>query len=248
MPEKMTADRAIVNPQRGKNSPRLGEFGVMVGSSSDLDLFRKMPELDTAESTRLFMGRLYQDTGQGKRYSVTGPMIGAPYAAMILETIIAWGVRKVVFLGWCGAISPEVKIGDILVPHAAFIDEGTSGHYQADDPARIRSSSDLLKAVKAVLKRRDLPFREGAVWSTDAIYRETGERVAFYQAKGALAVEMEMSALLSVGRFRNVEVVGILVVSDELSTFQWRPGFRERPFRERCRAAVEAVMDVCRGV
>ena len=64
-------------------------------------------------------------------FSITGPFIGAPYAAMLLETLIAWGARRIIFLGWCGAVAEEVKIGDIILPTAALIDEGTSGHYSA---------------------------------------------------------------------------------------------------------------------
>ena len=52
-----------------------------------------------------------------------------------------------------------------------------------------------------------------------------------YQAQGVLGVDMEMAALFAVGRFRQVPVAGLLVVSDELATLQWRPGYRSERFR-----------------
>jgi len=53
---------------------------------------------------------------------VVGPFVGAPYAAMLLETLIAWDVEKIIFFGWCGAISHDVKIGDIIIPtHRSII-------------------------------------------------------------------------------------------------------------------------------
>jgi purine-nucleoside phosphorylase len=74
-------------------------------------------------------------------------------------------------------------------------------------------------------------WQEGTVWSTDGFYRETVPQVAAYQARGVLGVDMEMAALFTVGRFRQTPVAGLLVVSDELGTLTWNPGYRSEPFR-----------------
>jgi hypothetical protein len=52
---------------------------------------------------------------------------------------------------------------------------------------------------------------------------------------------MEMSALFSVSRFRRVDLTGILVVSDELSTLQWQPGFKTEAFQQ-ARVSVSEVI------
>ena len=56
---------------------------------------------------------------------------------------------------------------------------------------------------------------------------------------------MELSAILTVAAFREMEAAGVLVVSDELSDFQWRPGFKTPAFttaREKaCRSALTLV-------
>ncbi len=175
---------------------------------------------------------------------MVGPFVGAPYAAMLLETIIAWGVERIIFFGWCGAISHDVKIGDIIIPTSATIDEGTSKHYhQVDDISR--PSSYIQKNTKEALIKAGLCFHEGIVWSTDAIYRETCEKVKYYQQKDILAVEMELSALFTVAKFRNVQMGGILVVSDELSTLTWRPGFREQRFKESRMSVVKEIKALC---
>jgi uridine phosphorylase len=88
-------------------------------------------------------------------------------------------------------------------------------------------------------------FQEGPVWSTDAIFRETRDKVRHYQDQGVLAVEMELSALFTVGKYRGVEVGGILVVSDELTTLTWRPGFKDERFEKGRVAACEAVKQIC---
>jgi nucleoside phosphorylase len=121
----MTKDDAIVRPVKGKNSPQPGACAVMVSSESDLRMLcRKMNLLENC-FIKLFTSRLYIDNRRAN-LTLVGPFIGAPYAVMILETLIARGVRKILFFGWCGAISPDVKIGDIIIPTGAIIDEGTS--------------------------------------------------------------------------------------------------------------------------
>ena len=81
-----------------------------------------------------------------------------------------------------------------------------------------------------VLDKNSCDFHEGAVWTTDAIYRETRREVLAHQQKGILAVEMEISALYAVALYRRVDLAGILVVSDELSSSNWRPGFTHKRF------------------
>ena len=234
----------IVIPVKRKNSPNLGPVAVMVSSQTDLSLFCSLTDLDEEKHRNLFVSRLYVGDTAEAGFSVVGPFVGAPYATMLLETLIAWGVEKIIFLGWCGAISHDVKIGDIIIPTGAIIDEGTSKHYHQGDDAISRPSSYILKNLQEALKKAGRDFHEGIVWSTDAIYRETREKVIYYQGKDVLAVEMELSALFTVGKFRDVQVGGILVVSDELSTLTWRPGFREQRFKESRKAVVEVIKEI----
>ena len=55
---------------------------------------------------------------------------------------------------------------------------------------------------------------------------------------------MEVSALWSVARFRGVDLGAILVVSDELSTGSWRPGFKQERFVRARQDACQVVKDV----
>jgi nucleoside phosphorylase len=98
------------------------------------------------------------------------------------------------------------------------------------------------------LKKQGLPFSKGAVWTTDAIYRETPEKVRTYQGLGVLAVEMEMSALMTVAIYRSVAVAGLLVVSDELSHLRWRPGFSRPLLAKNTRAAGEVLISLSGSV
>jgi len=238
----MTSDKAIVRPVRGKNSPHLSDCAVMAASEADLRMLCSKMNLQEANFTKLFMSRLYAaDEGQTENFTIVGPFIGAAYAAMIMETLIAWGVRKILFLGWCGAVSPQVRIGDIIIPDCALIDEGTSMSYKKDKNICALPPGSLTESIKQALGKNDICFHTGSVWSTDAIYRETCEKMRYYQNKNALAVDMELSALFTVGSFRGVDVAGVLVVSDELSTGKQVPGFSSKCFKK-------SRVDVCEAI
>jgi uridine phosphorylase len=189
--------------------------------------------LEGGRTTRLLMSRFHFPEKEASRMPcLAGPFIGAPYAAILLENLVSSGAREILFLGWCGAISPDVKIGDLVVPDGAYIDEGTSLHYGGRRGAKVAPSIRLLEKGRKVLETAGIPFHSGPVWSTDALYRETAQAVAFYREKGGVAVEMECSALFSIAEFRKVDIIGLLVVSDELSSLTWKPGFRQDVFRE----------------
>ncbi|MBC8199732.1 MAG: nucleoside phosphorylase [Desulfobacteraceae bacterium] len=240
----MSKDGAIVRPVRGKNSPQLGDYAVMAASESDLHMLCSQMNLQKNRFIKLFMSRLYVDDRQ-ENFTLVGPFIGAPYAAMILETLIVWGARKILFFGWCGAVSPDVKIGDIIIPTGAIIDEGTSRHYGKDNGSLVRPSDYISGSIKEALRENGLSFYEGLIWSTDAVYRETCERVKYYQNKDVLAVDMELSALFTAGSFREVEVGGVLVVSDEISTGKHVAGFSKQCFKKSRGDVCEAISSIC---
>ena len=247
-----SATDSIVNPIKPKNISELGRIAVMVSTQADLAHFCRLMNIDEDCFRGLFMSRLYIGEDDYRAISLAGPMIGAPYSTMILETLIAWGANIFLFFGWCGSISPNVRVGDIIVPESSIIDEGTSRHYKnhgltgSKETDVISTPSErIMGQLKIALNQCGHRYHAGKIWSTDAIFRETRDKVEYYQRKNILAVEMEVSALYNVGRFRNVEVGGVLVVSDELYTFQWRPGFNDNRFKKRRKAVCEALCSLC---
>ena len=232
--------KGIVQPIVTPNTPRIGPLGVLGATRTDLPALIAALQLENRHSRSLYMSQLHiRDDG----VFLSGPFMGAPYAVMILETLAAWGAKQVIFLGWCGAISATVSIGDILVPTLAWIDEGTS---QAYSPNPIASPSDVMTCgIKSALRSSALPFHEGAIWTTDAIFRETPDKVTHFQNQGALAVEMELSALFTVSAFLGVAFSAILVVSDDLSSLTWKPGFKDERFMDTRYKLAAVIAEIC---
>jgi purine-nucleoside phosphorylase len=234
--------KGIVQPVVTPRTPRLGPLGVLAATRADLTPLVTALELKGAPRKPLFMSEIYI---RNDGVFLSGPFMGAPYAAMLLETLAAWGATQIIFIGWCGSISPEVHIGDILVPAMAWIDEGTSRGYPHDPSQRSRPSVLLTRRIRAAMKKAALPFHDGAVWTTDAIFRETPDKVQRFQNMGALAVEMEMSALFTVAAYLNIALTGILVVSDDLSSLAWKPGFKDERFLGHRRQLTDLIAGIC---
>jgi purine-nucleoside phosphorylase len=231
--------KGIVQPIVTPNTPRIGPMGVLSATRTDMPALITALELENRRRD-LYMSHLYvRDDG----VFLSGPFMGAPYSVMILETLAAWGAKQIIFLGWCGAISTSISIGDILVPTLAWIDEGTSQAYSSN---LIASPSDAMTcSIKSALKSCALPFHEGAIWTTDAIFRETPDKVKHFQNKGALAVEMELSALFTVSAFLGVALSAILVVSDDLSSLTWKPGFKDKRFVDTRHRLAAVIAEIC---
>jgi hypothetical protein len=241
----MVEEEGIVQPLKGKSAPELGPVAVMAATRTDFNDLCRLLNRDPGDGRRLFTSRLLIKDGEP---ALVGPLVGAPYAVMVLETLIAWGASRFVFAGWCGTVSPKLKIGDLLVPDAALIDEGTSSHYmfEAVQPGhRCLPSADISGAIERALAGAGAAFRKGPVWSTDGIFREPPSQVCRFRDQGAMAVEMEVSALFTVGAYRRVSIGAALVVSDDLSELQWVPGFRDPRFQRGRRALCNAIGKLC---
>ncbi|PIP35286.1 MAG: purine-nucleoside phosphorylase [Desulfobacterales bacterium CG23_combo_of_CG06-09_8_20_14_all_52_9] len=255
-PGKAAENEPIVRPVVPKKAPEGGAVAVMVGTRIDLSDLLEGMGVDPDSAFPLFLSRLYGVTKAHTGFYLAGPMMGAPYAVMILETLIAMGVKQVLFYGWSGAVAQGVEIGDILIPTEAVIDEGTSRHYRVRSrtggsgraSGRAHPSAAIQDALRNELIRQNLTFRDGPIWTTDAIFRETVRKTAYYQRQGILAVEMEASALFSAGQFHGIQVGSIMVVSDEISSLKWRPGFRDDRFRCGRRRACKVIQSVCQAL
>lgn len=148
--------------------------------------------------------------------------VGAPAAALLFEMLVAFGCDTVVAAGSSGGLVPEHPPGTVVVPDAAIRDEGVSHHYAA---AGRTASADagMQQAIRAALTEADIDFVTGDVWTTDALFRETSAKVAARIAEGAIAVDMELSALATVAAFRGVRLGHAVYMADTLHGDAWDP-------------------------
>lgn len=176
-------------------------------------------------------------------FSAIGSPMGAPMAVMLLEQLIALGARRFLYLGFCGALDPTYQIGDCFIPTTGRREEGTSYHYLPPEVTPAATEAANL-VIQSQAKTQGLTARFGPIWTTDAPYRETGEKIARFQAEGICAVDMEMAALFAVAHYRSCDIAAILVVSDECYHPTWKPGFGQSQLRHACQQAVDLSLSV----
>jgi uridine phosphorylase len=168
--------------------------------------------------------------------------IGAPAAISVLEEMIALGVRDLLIVGTGGSLQPALPIGSFVVPTGAIREEGTSFHY-VPAGAELAPDATLAQALAEAVVAQGGGVTFGPVWTTDAPYRELRSKVAAYGAMGALAVEMEASALFALAQFRGVRLALLLAISDELF-HEWRPGFHSAELRAAKKLMTQAALQV----
>jgi uridine phosphorylase len=134
--------------------------------------------------------------------------------------MIASGCTRFIACGGCGVLDTALAVGHLLVPHAAVRDEGTSYHYLP--PSREVSASPLaVEAIVQTLTAHHVEHLVTKTWTTDAIFRETRERMQHRRDEGCLAVEMEAAAFFAVAQFRGVPFGQILYAGDDISGDVW---------------------------
>jgi len=141
--------------------------------------------------------------------------MGAPVAACVMDFLLACGVRRVVAAGSCGALI-DLPENAFVLPGRALRDEGTSFHYL---PASrwIDLDADARGHIKRALTAEGLALIETDTWTTDAIHRETRDKIASRRAEGCGVVEMECAALAAVASFRGAKFGQFLFTADSLA-------------------------------
>ncbi len=133
-------------------------------------------------------------------------------------------MKNFLIVGTGGAIQKDFKIGDVVVCTKAIRDEGTSHHYLKSTKYALPSKV-LSNKIEQALQKAKIKFRKGFSWTIDAPYRETVKELVTYRKEGVLTVEMEASALFSIGKYRNVNVAAVFVISDLITEKNWKPAF-----------------------
>lgn len=114
--------------------------------------------------------------------------VGCPACAGKLDLFNAMGVNKVMFCGGGGVLDKNIEVGQILVVDGAIRDEGFSYHYI--EPSRyIYTDKKVTDKIVKYLDEKDISYLRGITWTTDAMFRETEDRIERRKEEGAKIVE-----------------------------------------------------------
>lgn len=159
----------------------------------------------------------YTGIWQGQRVSVQGTGMGQPSLAIYVNELIqSYGVRRLIRIGSCGSIQPEVKLRDLIVAMSASTDSAMNdSRFARMHYAPTASPSLLLAAVRSA-ERLGLQVRLGQVLASDSFYPDDPEGWRLWAEYGVLAIEMETAMLYTLAAKHRVDALSILTVSDSI--------------------------------
>ena len=156
----------------------------------------------------------YTGRWEGKDVSVQGTGMGCPGATIVFEELIQLGVQRVLRVGTCGGLQPDHALGDLIVALSAVPADATATHLVGGEPHCPTASWELIHEAVHVAKKTNEKLRVGPIVSSDVFYNPDQGQYQRWSERGILGVEMEASALFTVGALRGVLTGCLLTVSD----------------------------------
>ena len=159
----------------------------------------------------------YTGRYQGQRVSVMGSGMGIPSLSIYVHELINdYGVETLIRVGTCGALQPDLNVGDIVLPMSS----STNSHinrlrFGGMDYAPTADFGLLLRAYEAATAR-GVTVQVGGMLSSDTFYGDDPDAWQLWADYGALVVDMETTGLYTLAAKFGVRALSVLTVSDSI--------------------------------
>ncbi|AWE42274.1 MULTISPECIES: purine-nucleoside phosphorylase [unclassified Actinobaculum] len=158
----------------------------------------------------------YTGTYQGKPLSIMASGMGQPSLSIYATELYRFfGVERIIRVGTCGGLSPDVEPGDVVVAIGAHTDSSLNDALCPGIHFSATASWNLLKAAVDAAGD-DASVKVAPVVSRDRFYDNPPEQVQRLAELGTLGVEMEAAALYGLAAQLHKEALAVLTVSDHL--------------------------------
>src|SRR5215208_34069 len=160
---------------------------------------------------------MYGYTGEfeGHPVSVQATGMGCPSAAIVAEELAQLGVERMLRVGTCGGLQPDMKLGDLVVAVTAIAADATATHL-VPEPHTPTADWELVHSAVHSAKEMGKPVRVGPIVSSDLFYNPDGGQNQRWSERGVLAVEMEAAVLFTLGALRKFKAGFVRITDDEM--------------------------------
>ncbi|WGO84068.1 purine-nucleoside phosphorylase [Arsenophonus apicola] len=181
---------------------------------------------------------------QGRSVSVMGHGMGIPSCSIYMtELITDFGVKTIIRVGSCGAISPQVKLRDIIIGLGACTDSKVNRLKFDDNDFAAIADYDLVHNAITAAKAKNINVRVGNIFSTDLFYSPQMQVFDTMEKYGILGVEMEAAGMYSIAAEYGVKALTICTVSDHIRLGEKTTSAeRQTTFNEMVEIALESVL------
>lgn len=156
----------------------------------------------------------YTGTYKGTPLSVMASGMGIPSIGIYsYELYNFYGVENIIRVGSAGAISPDLKLRDIVIGIGACTNSSFAQQYELPGTFAPTASYALLTAVVENANKLGVAVKVGNLLSSDTFYDDSNSLIK-WQKMGVLAVEMESAGLYFNAARANKQALCICTISD----------------------------------
>jgi uridine phosphorylase len=137
---------------------------------------------------------------------------GAPMASEIVHVFGVLGTPLVIQIGCCGALADHLLPGDLLAVSSAYCGEGASQYYKHDGKEVFATLR--FDGPPALAGGEPATIHCGRVYTTSALFAESGETIEKWAAQGFWGVDMETAATFAVAEYFGMQRGALLYVFD----------------------------------
>jgi len=188
----------------------------------------------------------YTGTYQGTPISVQGSGMGMPSAAIYAHELLSeYGVRMLIRVGSCGALTTDLQLRDVVAAIGSSTDSAMN-RVRFDGLIDYAPVADfgLLRAAVDAAARRGVELHVGPIFAADAFYTDRPDLYDTLAEYGVLAVEMESAALYTIAAKFRARALTILTVSDHIKTGEHTTAEeREQTFSQMVEIALDAAIE-----
>lgn len=199
----------------------MGDYAPLVLLPGDPNRARRISERFDAGSARevnAHRGMLgYTGTFKGVPVSVQTSGMGTPSISIVVEELMRLGATRLIRVGTCGGIAPDLRTGDLVIATAACPTDGATSTYVHGEAYAPAADFALTRSLVDAAAAAGIEARTGLVASVDVFYNPDADYAKRWRERGVLAFEMEASALFFLAARAGVQAACALTVSDVLS-------------------------------
>ncbi|WP_392562034.1 purine-nucleoside phosphorylase [Orbus sturtevantii] len=181
---------------------------------------------------------------KNRKISVMGHGMGIPSCSIYTTELIKfYGVKQIIRVGSCGAISADVNVGDVIVAMGACTDSKVNrNRFNGHDFAAIADFNLARNAVDAANKL-NVPVKVGSIFSGDLFYNPNPAMFDIMEKYNILGVEMEAAGIYGVAAEFGAKALAICTVSDHIRTgVEMTSEERQLGFKDMITVALESVL------
>ncbi len=141
--------------------------------------------------------------------------MGSPNAATMMDLLGAVQPEAVLFLGKCGGLKKNNKLGDLILPIAAIRSDGTSDDYLPPEIPALPAFS-LQRAVSTAIRENHQDYWTGVVYTTNKrVWEYDGRFKKYLDKTRAIAIDMETATIFTTGFANQIPSGVLLLVTDQ---------------------------------